>query len=171
MTHSEEPPFDTTVSKSRRKREMIALQALGEQLLSLTDTELETLALPDILTEAVRSARSIRSRGAHRRQLQYIGRLMRDIDPEPVRLALEQRHASQRRSARRFQQLESLRDQLIGGDDDELDAVLAIFPDADRQRIRMLTRQARKEVERNLSPKAARALFRYLRSLQETVDR
>jgi len=79
---------DTKPSKSARKREHIALQKLGEELISLRETEIEALPIDDDLREAVLAARRIRANGALRRQKQYIGKLMRQVDPEPIRAAL-----------------------------------------------------------------------------------
>ena len=85
---------DTKPSKSARKREYLALQKLGEELIALKDAELHSIDLDEELLEAVLDARRIRSRGALRRQKQYIGKIMRRIDPEPVRAALQRLHRS-----------------------------------------------------------------------------
>ena len=79
---------DTKPSKSARKREYLALQKLGEELLTLRESDLQGIALDDALLSAVIEARQIKSHGALRRQKQYIGKLMRHIDPEPIRTAL-----------------------------------------------------------------------------------
>ncbi len=79
---------DTKPSKSERKREHIALQKLGEELISLRESEIEALPIDEDLREAVLEARRIRANGALRRQKQYIGKLMRQVDPEPIRAAL-----------------------------------------------------------------------------------
>ncbi len=79
---------DSKPSKSARKREFHALQKLGEELLTLRESDLQDIELDEDLREAVLEARRIRSRGALRRQKQYIGKLMRHIDPEPLRAAL-----------------------------------------------------------------------------------
>ena len=76
-------------SKSARKREYLALQKLGEELLTLRDSDLQQIELDDDLLSAVLEARRIRSHGALRRQKQYIGKLMRSVDPEPIRAALD----------------------------------------------------------------------------------
>ena len=76
-------------SKSQRKREATALQSLGETLVALKPAQLARIPLPDELREAVLAARQMQQRGARKRQLQYIGKLMRRIDPEPIRTALE----------------------------------------------------------------------------------
>ena len=76
-------------SKSARKREFLALQKLGEELLSLKTPELHDMELDEDLLEAVLEARRIKSHGALRRQKQYIGKIMRRVDPEPIRIALD----------------------------------------------------------------------------------
>jgi ribosome-associated protein len=154
-------------SKTRRKRDMEALQELGSELLDFSDDALQQLELPEELLDAVLEARKIRAHGAHRRQLQYIGKLMRDIDPAPVRAAIAAREHQQETHSRAFHQLENLRDALLLRGDDALAMVLEHFPQADRQHLRKLTRQARREHDEHQPPKAARKLFRYLRELQE----
>src|SRR5689334_398161 len=79
---------DQEFSKTRRKKEMIALQELGEELLQLSNDRLKQMALPENLVEAIREYKRISSHGARNRQEQYIGKLMRDIDPEPIRQQL-----------------------------------------------------------------------------------
>jgi ribosome-associated protein len=76
------------LSKTKKKQQMHELQRLGETLVSLTPAQLDALALPEELSQAVREAWRIRSREARRRQIQYIGRLMRAVDPDPIRAAL-----------------------------------------------------------------------------------
>ena len=84
-------------SKSARKRAMHELQALGEELCAIDPARLAELALPESLAEAIGDARRITAHEARRRQLQFIGRLMRDIDPEPIRAALARYHSGHRR--------------------------------------------------------------------------
>ena len=76
-------------SKSARKREYLALQKLGEDLITLRESDLLSLPLDEDLLEAVQEARRIKAHGALRRQKQYIGKLMRHVDPEPINAALE----------------------------------------------------------------------------------
>lgn len=80
---------ETKPSKSAKKREYLALQKLGEQLLTVRESDLLAMDLDEELLAAVQDARRIKSHGALRRQKQFIGKLMRGIDPEPVRTALE----------------------------------------------------------------------------------
>ena len=163
--HDEQLP----VSKTRRKCEMEALRRLGEQLLSFDNDALLKLGLPEQLLEALHTANRIRSHGARRRQLHYIGKLMRQVDIAPVEAAVHARQHQTETSTREFHLLEQLRESLIVDGDTALTTVLQHFPRADRQRLRKLARQARKEREQGQPPKAARTLFRYLRELQEDL--
>jgi ribosome-associated protein len=80
---------DLKPSKSARKREYLALQKLGEELITIRQSDLDSLPLDDALRDAVREASEIKAHGALRRQKQYIGKLMRNIDPEPIRAGLQ----------------------------------------------------------------------------------
>ena len=112
-------------SKSARKREYLALQKLGEELITLKESDLDSLPLEDNLREAVMEARQIKAHGALRRQKQYIGKLMQDIDAAPVRVAIEDRNRQHATHTREFHQLEILREQLISDGDSALPAALA----------------------------------------------
>lgn len=168
----QEPDFDTreTPSKSQRKRDMHELQKLGEELLTFPDTILQEMGLPETLLEALASARRITAHGARRRQLQYIGKLMRGIDTTPIRSAVNARQRQQTLHSHAFHRLEELRDALLADPDTTLDTVLKAFPDADRHELHRLAHQARFEHDNGHPPRAARALFRYLRELQEQSD-
>lgn len=154
-------------SKTRRKHDMEALQALGRELLNFSDDALQQLALPEGLLDAVLAARKITAHGAQRRQLQYIGKLMRGVDPEPIKAAIAAREHQQDTHNQAFHLLEDLREALIVEADSALAVVLEHFPQADRQHLRKLARQARKEHNEKQPPRASRRLFRYLRELQE----
>ena len=104
---------DSKPSKSERKRRQLELQALGEQLIALSDAELDSLALDERLSHAVRQARTMKSHGALRRQKQLIGKLMRDLDPEPIRQALTRMRADDVRDKRVFARAEKWRDRLV----------------------------------------------------------
>jgi ribosome-associated protein len=154
-------------SKTRRKRDVEALQELGSELLEFSEEVLHQLDLPEGLLDAIREARKIRSHGARRRQLQYIGKLMRNIDPAPIRAAIAAREHQQETHTQAFHLLEELRDALVLQGDSALGQVLEHFPQADRQHLRKLARQARREHDEHQPPKTSRRLFRYLRELQE----
>ena len=109
-------------SKSARKREFLALQELGEQLIALSDEQLGGIALDDRLRDAVVAARAIKSHGALRRQKQYIGKLMRQVDPEPIREALEKIGGGQRQEKAVCRQAETWRDRIVNGDNADVEA-------------------------------------------------
>ncbi len=153
-------------SKTALKRQMTALQKLGETLVELSDRELATMPIEDErLREVIQEARGIRSHSARRRHLQYLGKLMRDIDPAPIEQALEAMHQRRRGNAEAFHQLEQWRDRLLQEGDPAVQALLEEFPAGDRQLLRQLIRQHRKETQAGKPPAASRKLFRYLREL------
>lgn len=155
-------------SKTRRKREMHQLQALGEALVALPAERLARVPLPEELREAVQDARRFSSHGAHRRQLQYIGRLMRTVEAEPIRAALEGFAHQSAREAAAHQRLERLRARLLENDD-ALHDIKTQWPHADLQHLRTLARNARKEAAAAKPPRAARELFRQLRALMDAA--
>ncbi len=104
---------DSKPSKSERKREQLALQSLGEQLIRLSDDLLEGLNLDDRLHEAILDVRRMKSHEARRRQKQYIGKLMRDIDPAPIHALLDRLRADDRQEKRIFANAERWRDRLV----------------------------------------------------------
>jgi len=150
------------VSRSQKKREVEALQKLGAGLVELPPLQLDALALPAPLLAAVREAQRISSHEARRRQIQYIGKIMRSVDPEPVRAALAA--VAGKSAATRAQQrrLESWRERLIG-DDGALTEYAGAHPGADLQALRTLIRNARKEIAESKPPRAQRELFRFIR--------
>lgn len=158
-------------SKSALKREMTALQELGERLTTLPDSQLAQMPIDDQqLLDAITLARRITARSGRRRQLQFIGKLMRHIDPEPIREALERLDGTHRDDNARFHRLETLRDDLLQRGDRALAAVLTTYPQADRQHLRQLLRQHATE-EKTAKPRAAaRKIFRYLRELDNVSE-
>lgn len=153
------------VSKSQLKRDAHALQSLGEELVKLPVAKLARIPLPESLGDAIDEARRIKSRGAHKRQLQYIGKMMRHIDIEPIRHALDTLKDNSRQETVRLHRLEQWRDRLLEEGDAALSELLSEQPQADRQHLRQLIRNALKERGQNRPPKAARELFRYLREM------
>ena len=111
---------DSKPSKSARKRTQLELQQLGEELIALNETELASFSLDDRLEKAVRDAFRIKSRGALRRQKQLIGKLMRDIDPAPIRAELARLRADDMRLKRVFAVAEKWRDRLVAEGEDAL---------------------------------------------------
>jgi ribosome-associated protein len=153
---------DELVSKTRRKREMLELQALGAALVALPESQLAQMQLENNLLQAVLEAKRIRSHEAKRRQLQYIGRLMREVDPEPIRAQLAAIEGSSAQAAAAHRRLESWRERLLS-DDEALTAFAAEHPSADLQALRTLIRNTRKEQKEGKPPRAYRELFRFIK--------
>jgi len=152
------------VSKTRRKREMHELQVLGAALVELPEGLLHAMALDPGLLQAVLEARRIKSHEARRRQMQYIGRLMRDVDAAPIRARIAELEGSSAQATARHRRLEAWRERLIGGDE-ALTAFAAEHPGADLQALRALIRNARKEASLGKPPHAYRELFRLLKEI------
>jgi ribosome-associated protein len=152
-------------SKSDRKREAASLQELGLKLSALPDQEIKALDLPDNLFVALRDLRRLPSHGAQVRQRQYIGKLMRNIDPEPVLAKLAERKQRHDVEIRRFQHIERWRDRLLSEPGPGLDEFVREYPQADRAALVKLLDKAEKERLEQRSPVGARELFAFLRQL------
>lgn len=151
-------------SKSQRKRDAHALLKLGEQLVQLDEATLARFELPEQLHDAIVAARKIRQHVAKKRQLHFIGKLMRKIDTasiEALLAGLNQQHQQQTDS---FHHIEQWRDRLLQ-DDQSLAELIDQYPAIDRQHLRQLVRNARTEQQQNKPPRTARNLFRYLRDI------
>ncbi|TNF97642.1 MAG: DUF615 domain-containing protein [Gammaproteobacteria bacterium] len=162
MTDAERPEQK---SKSQIKREYLALQHLGANLIELSLSSLESIPISDVLREAIKEAKKLK-RGALKRQVQYIGGLMRDEDTEAIQQALNDLAMPHRKQVQAFHQVEKWRDALIAGDDELMTDLANRFENADRQHIRQLVRNAVKEKKLDKTPKSARLLFQYLSELQ-----
>jgi ribosome-associated protein len=152
-------------SKSARKREAASLQELGIKLSALPDQEIKALDLPDSLFVALRDLRRLPSHGAQVRQRQYIGKLMRNIDPEPVLAKLAERKQRHDLEIRQFQEIERWRDRLLSEPASGLDELLRAYPQADRAELVKLLEKAERERLEQRSPVGARELFAFLRRL------
>lgn len=153
------------VSKTKRKQEMHELQALGAALVDLPETQLRAMPLDEDLRAAVLHAKRISRHEARRRQLQYIGRLMREVDPAPIRARLDALEGTSAEATARHRRLEQLRERLLA-DDAALTELVAEHPDADAQQLRALIRNARREQKEGRAPRAYRELFRTLKSME-----
>lgn len=163
---------EQTENKSRTeiKKEAERLQKLGEALLKLTPGELNRLDIPDELKSAINDARSISSRQAGRRQRQFIGSLMRRIDPEPIEHALQLIRDGIRPATKKVSGTGIADDwynRLMAGDNSVMETILSTSPEADRQRLRQLTRNAVKEKAGSGKKKAAKALRAYLSEISQ----
>ena len=152
------------VSKSEIKRDAEALKKLGEKLVELTKAKLDKIPLEDALLEAVNLAQRLQKE-ARRRQLQYIGKLLRGMDVEPIQAALEKLENKHQQQQAMLHKLELLRDELVAKGDDVLTDFLTDYPQADRQHLRNLIRTASKEKEQNKPAKAYREIFQYLKEI------
>lgn len=157
------PSAAVAPSKTRRKQAMHALQDLGEALVALDAKRLRELDLPERLVDAVIQARGIRAHEGRRRQIQYIGKLMRDVDPEPVQAALERWTSGEQQDNAKFAALERWREQVLA-DDAALDRFVLAYPQTDHAHLASLIRDARAERARGGPPHRYRELFRQLKA-------
>lgn len=155
-----------TKSKSQVKREMRALHDLGRELVDLPARELAKFGFSETLLDAIVLAQNLR-REALRRQLQHIGKLLRDEDEAAIRQTMVQISQPQMDEVKAFHEIEQWRDRLIEGDDEVINRLISRFPDTDRQHLRQLVRNARKERKMEKPPKYSRLLFQYLKNLQQ----
>lgn len=167
MRSKDEQTEEHLPSKSQLKRESEALQKLGEELLSLRNTDLENMDLPDELSDAVRTARKIQSRGGLKRQRQFIGKIMRQIDSESIEKQLAIIKHKHDTNTVAFRKIEQWRDRLLNNEKSALTEIINLHPDIDRQHINQLVHQALREQKQNKPPAAARKLFKYLRDIEE----
>ena len=170
--HNDDDEIDTRPpSRSQKKRDSHALQALGGKLAELPDSALKRLNLAPRLAEAIKDYKALSKHEAKRRQLQFIGALMRDADADPLARAVEDMEGGNRSQARAFHEVEAWRAALISGNESHLESILMLAKEEDRNtlrpQIRQLVRNARAEQEKNKPPRSARTLFRLLRELQQ----
>ncbi|EHH3079530.1 ribosome-associated protein [Vibrio vulnificus] len=154
------------VSKSEMKRDMDALQKLGEELVELKPSVLAKFPISEELLDAIKDAQRFKNE-ARRRQLQYIGKVMRQEDPEPIQAALDKIRNKHSQNTAVLHKLETLRERIVEQGDSAIDDVVALYPDADRQRLRQLARMATKEKQGNKPPKAYREIFQILKQLND----
>jgi ribosome-associated protein len=160
-------------SKSQQKRDMHALQELGETLVALDAKRFAELAaevgLPEQLVDAIIAARAITAWGGRKRQLQYVGKLMRDQDPGPIRERLDRWAQGHDIDTARQRALERWRERLLA-EPQALDALAALYPRLDRPHLRSLVARALEERRRGLPPHAFRELFRALKTMDAGTD-
>jgi ribosome-associated protein len=162
------PDEDEPPSKSARKRQMHSLQAMGESLVDLNDKQLAQIPIDDDrLLSAIQECRQIGSNSARKRHIQFIGKLMRNIDPAPIEQALQVLYTSRQESTAAFHQLEQLRADILAAGKGGVELAMKRFPAADRQHLRQLVLQHGRENQRDKPPAASRKLFAYLKELQE----
>lgn len=165
----EDADGENVISKSQRKRESTALQDLGKELFELSRDQLKKMDLPESLLGALLEAKRLTSHGAMRRQMQFIGKVMRDIEVEPIHQQLAVIRGESNIAKAQFHALENWRTQLIK-DDAVLPQWLAQHPETDVQQFRQLIRNARKEAAEAKPPKSSRALFKLLREMSSPAS-
>jgi len=161
--HDEIDDQEMPPSKSQLKREMHALQQLGETLIAMTPAERSRFPLSDDLLRAIDETARIRSHEGRRRHMQYGGKLMRKEDLEAIQSQFDAIENEREQRDHAFHRLEKWRDRLIDEGDDAVDQFMNDYPDADRQTLRQLVRNARRERELSKPPTSARKLFKHLR--------
>ena len=160
------PDYDDPPSKSQLKRDMDALQGIGAELVELNARQLETVELPEALRDAVIAAQGMKKNEARRRQLQYIGKLMRQVDPAPIRARLDAFLSVSAEHTAQLHHIERWRDRLIA-EPLAVSEFISTYPEADSQQLRTLIRNIADERSRNKPPKHYRALFQMIRGLVE----
>ncbi len=158
---------DLGPSKSELKRQSDALQSIGEQLMALDDTHWQQLSISDNLRRALEESRRVKGHEALRRHRQFIGKLMRNEDIEPLRDYLDKLASHRELNTRAFHALETLRENLLKGGQEAMGAVLSQFPHCDSQKLRQLVRDAKQATDPAHAHKASKLLFRFLRDLAE----
>jgi len=157
------------LSKTRRKQAMEELQSLGEELVALASDQVKRIDIPEELRAAVSEAqRMTRHDEAKRRQMQYIGKLMRNVDVEPIREALALVRGESAGETAKLHRLERLRTELLA-DEKVLHEIASLYPGVDLQHLRSLRRAALKEQAENKPPRSYRALFQRLKELENSA--
>ncbi len=156
-------------SKTKQKEAMHELRDLGAELVELSVGQLKRINLPENIFDAVRECQKITAHGARRRQIQYLGKLMRSVDDEPIRAGLALLRGESSAETARLHRLERLRVKLLE-DESTLSDIAALWPAVDLQHLRQLRRNALKEQEQNKPPKNFRAIFQVLQELDKEAS-
>jgi ribosome-associated protein len=162
--NQDEEELDLPPSKTKIKQQMLELQDIGAELVALGKDQLAQLDLPETLRDAIQEMRRINKFGAQRRQMQYIGRLMRDVDPAPILAKLNAWKGYSQQHTAHLHQMERWRDRLLESDG-ALTELLAAHPQTDAQRLRALIRNAQKEQLAGKPPKSYREIFQVLKEI------
>lgn len=151
-------------SKTKIKQQMHDLQDIGAELVALGKDQLAQLDLPESLVDAIREMHRINKFGAQRRQMQYIGKLMREVDTAPIIAKLNAWKGVSQQHTAHLHLLERWRDRLLESDE-ALTELLAAHPHADTQHLRALIRNAQKEREAGKPPRNYREIFQVLKEI------
>jgi ribosome-associated protein len=154
------------LSKTQIKAQMVAMQKLGESLVHLGQSSLSKIPMDPELLDAVMLARKIlRKKEGYRRQLQLIGKIMRNIDIAPIEQALNNIKSAHKKLNDAFHGTEMLRDAMLKEGDSKIESAITDYPLLDRQKLRQYVRQANKQLAENKPPKSSRELFQYLKQI------
>lgn len=153
------------LSKTKQKEAMHELRDLGAELVELSVGQLKRINLPEDIFAAVRECQKITAHGARRRQIQYLGKLMRGTDDAPIRAGLALLRGESAHETAKLHRLERLRERLLA-DESVLSEIATASPGVDLQQLRTLRRNALKEHEANKPPKNYRAIFQFLKDLE-----
>ena len=169
MHQDQDNETEESLSKSQRKRDMLALQALGKKLTEINRQLLSKCQLPAELQLAIEEFKRLPNKHeARRRQLQFIGKLMRNTDIAQIESVLNTDQQQAHLNKRFFKELENLREQLLAGSEEALQMLIRDHPDIEIQHLRQLIRQAQKEQSQNKDPATSKKLFQYLRAIKQT---
>jgi ribosome-associated protein len=146
-------------SKSQKKREMLSLQAIGAELIELNEVQLQSLDLPDELAAAIQEMRRTKGHEGKRRQLQYIGRIMRQVNGEAIAAKLDRLRQPARQEVTRLHKAERWRERLLK-DSDSFAAFAELRPEADLAPLRKLVKETLDERAKSAPPRAYRQLYR-----------
>jgi len=155
--------IDDLPSRSQLKRDSQELRDMGAQLVQMPNAHLNKIAMDNTLLAAIKEARRLKSNDARRRQIQYIGKLMRNMDLTEIRHSVEKLNHQSQTFRQHFAMLEQWRDRLIDEGNDAIEEFLTAFPNADRQQIRTISRQAGREKTGSAKTK----LFKYLKEISD----
>jgi ribosome-associated protein len=158
---------DDVPSKSQLKRESQQLLDLGAQLVGMPNNQLQKFDLDESLRTAIYEAKRLKNHDAKRRQIRYIGKLMRNLDLTGIEQALEKLNHQPQTYRQHFAKLEQWRDRLIHEGDSAIEELISLYPNADRQQLRSLQRQASREIKLNKPSTASEKLFKYLKQLAD----
>ncbi len=163
----EQTEEDLGPSKSQRKRNMVELQKMGEALMAMKPAAWTRFSFQPRLHEALHESLRIKKPNARRRHVRFLAKLLDREDTDAVQAAIDRLEERKRGDRQRLHLQEGWRERLIDAGDEALGAFLAVYPQADRQRLRQLIRDARKERDGDKPPAAARKLFRLIRELDQ----
>jgi ribosome-associated protein len=155
--------IDDLPSRSQLKRDSQKLRDIGEQLVLMPNAHLDKITLESSLLAAIKEARRLKNSDARRRQIQYIGKLMRNMDLTEIKYSVEKLNHQSQTFRQHFAMLEQWRDRLIEDGNSAIEEFLIAYPNADRQKIRNLSRQAGREKTGSAKTK----LFKYLKEISE----